>query len=516
MKLKYLAAMLAAGTGILMGPAGVASATVLGPELPNPSYGFDGNAHLIVGGGSTAVYKIAQGFADVWDSSQSCFTNNATADPAATPQSYPQTGAGAFNQCTPAGTQQVFNGTNAGGNFDGDTVAIAAPQGSGTGIGSLNGYDGGPGIFAYEGVNENLTTVHDHNALSLPTYGSSRSDTVTLTTGLSTFTDASAVATDVGEPVTSTASGFPANATVISVSSGTVTVSGAFTGTTGTYSVTFPNALSGQPPGNQLSNGFGTVDFALSSRAAKTTKGECALSGNGGANDELACDTVWGVAADGLQVFTWDSSVGDLNAAGGLTATDLYNIWECNYTEWGQLPEYSTLVADGAANLPPSNAPIVPWSMSTQSGNYADFNSYVSANDGGLSFTADDKKGTYGPLTSNNPTPTTAGDCARDLSSSALPLANDIKPLIEDVELNYNGGSGPNTTNPLSTNNPNNWIWFGSNGLPSPTRSCPSPTSSASSSPPGMWTSPASSRPRSPSAGTPAVRYTQRTRSRLL
>ena len=37
--------------------------------------------------------------------------------------------------------------------------------------------------------------------------------------------------------------------------------------------------------------------------------------------------------------------------------------------------------------------------MNTGSGTYADFNGYVAANDGGQAFTADDKKGTYGPLT---------------------------------------------------------------------------------------------------------------------
>ena len=462
MKIKTLVlsvATAATGVGLLVGPAGMASAATVGPPLPNSSYGFDGNAHLVVGGGSTTLYKIAQGFADVWNSSAGCFSNNATVDPAGTPQTYPQGGAGAFNQCTPSGGTQTYSGVNAGGNFDSDTIAIAGSVGSGTGIASLNGYDGAAGNFAYEGTNQSLPTLGDPNAQKLPTYGVARTDTVTLTSGSNQFTDASAVATDVGEPVTSTASGFPANATVVSVVSGTVTVSANYTGATGSNPVTFPNAVDSQPPGNQLSNGFGTVDFAISSRAAKTTKGNCALGGTGGTNDELACDTFWGVAADGVQVFTFDSTDGSF-AAAGLTGTDLFNIWECNITTWGALPEYSTMT-----NPPPANAPIVPWSMNSSSGTYSDFNNYVAANDGGQAFTADDKKGTYGPTTSQSPTPNVAGNCARELSPGTLPLENDVKPLLQDVQQNYNGGAGITTTNALSTNNPANWIWFGSNGL---------------------------------------------------
>ena len=158
-------------------------------------------------------------------------------------------------------------------------------------------------------------------------------------------------------------------------------------------------------------------------------------------------------------MFTFDSTDGTFPAA-GLTGTDLFNIWECNYTTWGQLPEYSTLT-----NPPPSTAPIVPWSMNTGSGTYADFNNYVAANDGGQAFTADDKKGTYGPTTSQNPSPTVAGQCDRELAAGTLPLENDVKPLLQDVEQNYNGGAGITTSNALSTNNPANWIWFGSNGL---------------------------------------------------
>ncbi len=288
-----------------------------------------------------------------------------------------------------------------------------------------------------------------------------RIDTVTLTSGSNQFTDASAVATDVGEPVTSTASGFPSNATVVSVVVGHGDHFGQLHRYDRQQPVTFPNAVDSQPPGSQLSNGFGTVDFAISSRAAKTTKGNCPLAGTGGTNDELACDTFWGVAADGVQVFTFDSTDGSFPAA-GLTGTDLFNIWECNITTWGALPEYSTLT-----NPPPANAPIVPWSM----------------NSSGPAPTRTSTT-TWPPTTAGRRLPPTTRraptvrrrrriayaqrgrtTATRELSAGTLPLENDVKPLLQDVQQNYNGGAGITTSNALSTNNPANWIWFGSNGL---------------------------------------------------
>ena len=377
-KLLASAASLAVGVGLLLTSGGVASAA--DTTFPNADYGFDGNANLIVGGGSTTLYKIAQGFADLYNSTSTCATNNASYDPASTPPAttaYPQTSP-AFNQCDP--TSQTFTGVNTGGNYDGDTVAIAGSVGSSTGIASINSdHAGTAGTYAYEGTNSNLPTT--------PT-----------------------------------------------------------------------NQLTGE-------NGFGTADFGLSSRAAKTTGGNCA-GGN-----ELTCDTFWGVAADGVQVFTWGSVVSgttDSTSLGantlGFTPTDLFNIYECIDTTWGQLSQYSAAVAAGDP-VPPSNAPIVPWSMNSNSGTYADFNNYVSGQTGNT-FTADDHVAEYSATnpggSATSPTPP-AGSCARELSSTAnpLPLENDVKPLLEDVQANQ---GGLNQT-ALSTNNPANWVWFGSNGL---------------------------------------------------
>ena len=215
-------------------------------------------------------------------------------------------------------------------------------------------------------------------------------------------------------------------------------------------------------------NGYGTVDFALADRAARTSPASFAACPSG---NELTCDTFWGVAADGVQVFTWGSTMSgttDSTSLGantlGFTPTDLFNIYECIDTTWGQLSQYSAAVAAGDP-VPPSNAPIVPWSMNARMGMYADFNNYVSGQTGNP-FTADDHVAEYSATnpggSATSPTPP-AGSCARELSSTAnpLPLENDVKPLLEDVQANQGGLN----QSPLSTNNPANWIWFGSNGL---------------------------------------------------
>ena len=380
------AATAVAGMTLMLGTAGIATAATPGPNLPNSSYGFDGNANLVVGGGSTTLYKIGQGFAALYDSTAGCSTNNASYNAAgSSPVAYPQASP-AFGQCSPT-TPQSYAGVEAGGDFDGDNISIAAAVGSSTGIASLNGsHSGTAGTYAYEGTNADIPTTGD------------------------------------------------------------------------------PNVQNG------LSNGFGTVDFALSSRAAKTSNGNCNLANptSGAAGDELQCDTFWGVAADGVEVFTFGSTVaGSTDStslqswAGALTGTDLYNIWECHYTTWGALPEYAAAVAAGDP-VPPSGAPIVPWSMNSNSGTYADFNNYVSANDGSQTFTMDDQAAYYNGGTSADPTPPT-GKCGRELSTTGnpLPLENDIKPLLNDVQNNQGGLS----TDPMSTNNPANWIWAGSFGL---------------------------------------------------
>ena len=309
-----------------------------------------------------------------------------------------------------------------------------------------------------------------------------------LASGTATFTDASATQADVNTEVSSSVAGFPTFATVLSVVGTTVTMSANYTGTATTGSVTFYS------PGTQTNDGYGTVDFDLSSRAAKTSGGNCDVpdpNNNMVVGDELACDTFWGVASDGVGVFTFDSTAGVFNsqpsnpASVGLSAQDLFDVFNCDVTEWGQLPEWQYASASGYANLPAATAPIVPWTMNSSSGTFGDFNSWIAAN----------ATGVPSGWTVNN-------GCDRELSTAgaaplSLPIENDFKPLVVEAGNNlYNSalyswpatvtGTPPfNASNPegspytpaetfpagvttsaaTSPQNPNNWIWFSSFGL---------------------------------------------------
>jgi ABC-type phosphate transport system substrate-binding protein len=411
-KLRRPASIAAAGAvslGLVFATSGIANAAP--STYPNTGYGFDGNAHLIAGGGSTTLFKMVQSLSLLWGDTLSCNDNYSNYNPAGTePVPYPQpTSTAAFNQCTP--TPQSYSGTLTGGNFDGDTVAIANPMGSSTGIASLNGaHSTTAGTFAYEGTNTNLTTSGDPNALTLP-------------------------------------------------------------------------------GGDQLSDGYGTVDFDYSSRGPKTSGGNCAPSG-----DELTCDTFWGIASDGVGLYTFDTSSGVFvsqsgNPANvGLSAQDLFGIFNCDITTWGNLPEWQAAHAAGYSNLPDSAAPIIPWSMNSTSGTFGDFNAWIAANATGVpaNWTIDN-------------------GCDREITSgggatkSFFPLENDFKPIFEDLGTNaYNpgiytwptagtawgsGGTaegeppafvGVNnlttfpagqSTNIDSPQNPANWLWLGSFGL---------------------------------------------------
>lgn len=374
-----VAAASAATVGLLFAGVGSASAAT---TFPNANYGFDGNANLIVGGGSTTLFYMAQQLANLWDDTSSCTTNNSSYAPTSgSTQSYPQAAPGAFNQCNP--TTQTQSGGSAGGNYDGDTVAIATPAGSSTGIASLNGYSAaaGTGTYAYEGTNASIPTSGDANSQ------------------------------------------------------------------------------------NGLSNGYGTVDFAMSSRAGKTSGGNCA----GGNELAASCDTFWGVASDGVSIFTFNSSAGAYASnSGGFSAQDLYNIYEDVDTTWGQLPEWQaeTSAYDSAngttsdPNLPASNAPIVPYAMNSTSGTFADFVNWVKAN----ASSSDPNLSSFSPNTYGRELSNGSG------TNNVLPLENDVKPLIVDAENNGGTYAGQTyaagiSTSATSVQNPVNWIWFGSYGL---------------------------------------------------
>src|SRR6516225_5638466 len=70
-----VAAFAAAGTGLFALGIGALPASA----ATNLSYGFDGNAHLIVGGGSDTTWTTMIALGDLWNEDNTVFNNTATA-----------------------------------------------------------------------------------------------------------------------------------------------------------------------------------------------------------------------------------------------------------------------------------------------------------------------------------------------------------------------------------------------------------------------------------------------------
>lgn len=173
------------------------------------------------------------------------------------------------------------------------------------------------------------------------------------------------------------------------------------------------------------------VDFARSSRGPKTTGGS-AIGGN-----ELAADTFWGYGQDGVEVMVFQGRSAIQSAGGSsITPSELYHVWNCDYTKWSDIPSLG-ITPNGA-----DDGPIVPWGLNSSSGTFSTFNSYLIANGGApANWTVDGQS------------------CDRKLvGDGTFPFENDIKPLLNDV------GAANLSTSATSTNNPKNWIWFGSYG----------------------------------------------------
>ena len=174
------------------------------------------------------------------------------------------------------------------------------------------------------------------------------------------------------------------------------------------------------------------ADMARSSRAASTSGGKCNLADSTRtparvSGNELVCDTFWGFAEDSIQIVLFNSRVTQVqtlkdglvsgSTGGGLTANDLFHIYHCDYTQWGQVPGMSSLGTD----------PIVPWAMNTNSGTYNTFRDYVRAN-------TSPAQPTFDPNTSGAGN----GNCVRltkdpnQVGVFVPPLENDIKPLAAD------------------------------------------------------------------------------------
>jgi len=181
-------------------------------------------------------------------------------------------------------------------------------------------------------------------------------------------------------------------------------------------------ALNGS--GNYHGTVTGAPDFARSSR--------------GPSGSELSSDTFWGFAQDGIQVVVFNNRSTIANGADPvgnpkMSADELRKIWNCTYTQWSQVPSLG--IAPGSA----TDGPIVPWGINTASGTYATFRDYIRNATGDSTFDPD------------------TGACDRKLTATGNPpFENDIKPLINDPASLSNSAS--------STDNPENWIWWGSYG----------------------------------------------------
>jgi hypothetical protein len=218
---------------------------------------------------------------------------------------------------------------------------------------------------------------------------------------------------------------------------------------------------------NNCDTGPVNVDFARSSRAPNLSGGTCLTAGAGG--DELACDTFWGFASDGVTVLGFNGRGNQLNAdATGLTAAEIFHIWNCDFHFWSDVPSLG--IAAGSAG----DGPIVPWGMNSSSGTFATFNSWVIANGGAPA-----------GWTVN------AQVCDHKLSPAAggiFSFENDVKPIMNDIQAHgiaanadqttacgpgltadanptYTGPASPLTEEAADYCHPQNQIWFSSFGV---------------------------------------------------
>ena len=370
--------------------------------MPPAGYGFDDNAHVVVGGGSDTTYRVQVGITTLWNLSGLSGCPHSTA--VGTAQ----------NSCQSDMTTNL-------GNYQGDTFAQANPVGSGGGIGALNGNGGATG------TQQGTVNKIDQGA------GYPRTDSVGTTSGSATVNDPSIKSADLGMSVRAT--GIPEGTFVGSVTPGTsFTLSSAaninrtLTATATASGVSATIAKYGCVNGTTGPN----PDFARSSRAAATSGG-AAPCGN-----ELAADTFWGYAQDGVELIGFNHHGDLLNAATALTPAQIKNIYTCSGgTGTGGRVRWSDVLPSVTAGGP-DDADIVPWKMNTASGTYNTFRDYI-------------RSATATPGFDPN-----SGSCTRALASGGVPLENDIKPLI-----NSPAALGTGT----SADNPENWVWWGSFGV---------------------------------------------------
>jgi hypothetical protein len=469
-------------------------------------YGFDGNAHVLVLGGSETTYYVMNSINRIYQESSNSGCLHKTAVDAAPAQ----------NVCDAAGNTNNFNLFN----WQGDTVAQANPTGSGGGVAALNG--GGnstasPGLSMQGAVN--------------PIVNSSRTDAGAGTTiDDATVTDAAIGAGDLGKPVRGTT--IPEGAYVGTVTPGvsfelssdphvpTAAINAIATGVTAL--VVYSNyacakAQTGPEP-----------DMARSSRGPSTNTTASA----GSCTNELAADTFWGYGQDGNEIIGFNNRGALLNAnngitGGGITAQQALQIWSCQggtgtstgpaRTDTDGVAGATVTVSNGTPAVTDSliqnqdvghsisgtgipagsfvgkitnSAPrtfllsssatsqvpvtgVVPTangnSVTIQPSQRMRWSDILPAVAPGSATDTDivpwgmnAASGTFGTFNSwviananNAPSNWTMNDgaCVRRLSSGNLPLENDIKPLIND---------SANNAGATSPNNPENWLWQGS------------------------------------------------------
>lgn len=112
-----------AGAAAALAMAEVAMASPAGATMPS-GYGFDGSAHVIIGGGSDTTYRAIVSLTDLWNGSPGCKVVTTVGS--------------TLGQCETLATAE----TDTLGNYQHDTVAQANPVGSSAGIASLNGFGG--------------------------------------------------------------------------------------------------------------------------------------------------------------------------------------------------------------------------------------------------------------------------------------------------------------------------------------------------------------------------------------
>ena len=277
---------------------------------------------------------------------------------------------------------------------------------------------------------QNLTTLYDHSD-----FGNTGGCTIGTSVGPNLNECASDTTYDLGNYDHDTV----AQANPVGSSSGVASLNGF---TNGGSSVCYGGTVNPVPGATFTCP---NVDFARSSRAAKTSGGDI----NGGNELGSGGDAFWGYAQDGVQITVFGARGPELDALGNsaLSAQDLFNIFNCSVASvgggepanyWADLTDLN--ITAGSSQ----DGPIVPWGMNTASGTFATFQSYIQNHASGV-------PANWSP---------DGQSCDQDLSNTTgtpFPFENDMKPLI-------NNPTTISTSN-TSPDDPVNWITWSSYGV---------------------------------------------------